>query len=220
MIRWPGRSVRLAALGVCAGLVAGAGLLACGEPSPEEIVEGKPWRVTVYYTVVESFHSGPRQEVTGCLTTDCEHGDDSLGEYPRSFADRVKEEGSGRITSGAHTGNYLNWSYDIGYWLDTAARNAQGGVLEPFRSAAADGVPDGTRLRLVECGEHDSGGDVPADVCGPLQAGQWQIQDAFTPGLGGAQHIDLYIGEESEPDFTTNSPMYVSLRNAALTVER
>jgi hypothetical protein len=189
-------------------------LLTCGGPSPEKVVEGKPWLVTVYYTAVESLHRGPLHEVTGCLTTECENGDDPLGQYPRSFVDAVKEEGSGRITSGGHAGKYLNWSYNIGYWLDTAPRNAHGGVLEPFRSAAADGVPDGTRLRLVDCGEHDSGDDVSSDVCGALRAGQWQIQDRFTPGFGGPQHIDLYIGEEDGPDFTTTTDQVTGGRGA------
>jgi len=211
---------RLVVLGACAGL----GMVSCGGPSTKEIVEGRPWLVTVYYTAVESLHHDEAVEVTGCLGGDCENGDDPLGRYPRGFAEAVEEEGSGRITSGAHAGKYLNWSYDIGYWLDTAPRNAHGGALEPFRSAAADGVPDGTRLRLVDCGEFgsgefDPGDDVPPAVCSALQAGQWQIQDRFTPGLGGPQHIDLYIGEESGSDFTSTGALYVSLHNVAFTLE-
>lgn len=210
------RRLSVLALGVCAwsGMVA-----ACGKPSAKEIVEGGPWRVTVYYTAVESFHDDERVEVTGCRSGDCANGDDVIGRYPRGFAEAVREEGSGRITSGEHDGKYLNWSYDIGYWLDTAPRNALGGALEPFHSAAADEVPDGTRLRLVNCGEFDSGDDVPPAVCSALQAGQWQIQDRFTPGLGGSQHIDLYIGEESEPDFTSTGALYVSLRNAEFAID-
>lgn len=191
----------------------------CESRSPAEIVEGKPWLVTVYYTAVESFHHGPLVEVTGCATGECAKGHDSLGQYPRDFVDAVREEGTGRITSGEHAGKYLNWSYDIEYWLDSAPRNAHGGVLEPFRSAAADEVPDGTRLRLVDCGRLDSGGPVPSEVCQTLRNGNWQIQDRFTPGFGGPQHIDLYIGEENEPNFTTTSALYVSMQGARFTVE-
>jgi hypothetical protein len=195
------------------------GVPACGGPSTEEIVERKPLLVTVYYTAVESFHRGPPVEVTGCAARECANGDDSLGQYPHGFAEAVREEGAGRITSGTHAGKYLNWSYDIGYWLDSAPRNAHGGALEPFRSAAADGVPDGTRLRLVDCGRLDSGSPVPFEVCETLRNGNWAIQDRFTPGFGGPQHIDLYIGEESELDFTTAGALYVSLHDAGFTVE-
>jgi hypothetical protein len=211
--RLPRRLLALLALG------ASMSSAACANPSPAEIVEGKPWLVTVYYTAVESFHSSPAVEVTGCAAGDCANGNDSLGRYPRGFVEAVREEGSGRITSGAHAGKYLNWSYDIEYWLDSAPRNAYGGELEPFRSAAADDVPHGTRLRLVDCGRLDSGGPVPSEVCETLRNGEWEIQDQFTPGIGGAQHIDLYIGEESELDFTTASALYVSLHGAGFTVK-
>lgn len=200
-------------------LTLAAAASSCGYRSPAEIVEEKPWLVTVYYTAVESFHRGPLVEVTGCATGECTKDDDSLGRYPRGFVNAVREEGAGRITSGAHAGKYLNWSYDIEYWLDSAPQNAHGGVLEPFRSAAADEVPDGTRLRLADCGRLDSGAPVPPKVCQTLRNGEWQIQDRFTPGFGGPQHIDLYIGEESEPDFTTTSALYVSMYDASFTVE-
>jgi hypothetical protein len=200
------------------GVSANFGMLACGDPSTEEIVEGKPWLVTVYYTAVESFHEGPHVEVTGCTVSECDGGNDSLGRYPHGFVEAVRVEGSGRITSGANAGKYLNWSYDIGYWLDTAPRNAHGGELEPFRSAAADEIPDGTRLRLADCGRFDSGDEVQPDVCEALRNGKWEVQDRFTPGLGGPQHIDLYIGEESEPDFTKVGALYVSLHGASFTV--
>jgi hypothetical protein len=208
--------VHLAVVAACAG----SSLTACGRPSPEELVEGRPWLVTVYYTAVESFHDGPLVEVTGCRSRGCAERDESLGRYPRSFADAVREEGTGRITSGEHAGRYLNWSYDIEYWLDDSPRNAHGGTLEPFRSAAADGIPDGTSLRLVDCGTQENGQAAPAEVCRALGAGRWRIEDRFTPGLGGDAHIDLYIGEEDIPDFTTAGETYVSLRDADFVVER
>ncbi|HEY0639020.1 MAG TPA: hypothetical protein VGD67_15325 [Pseudonocardiaceae bacterium] len=208
--------VHLAAVALCAG----SSLTACGQPPPAELVEDRRWLVTVYYTAVESFHDGPLGEVKGCRTRGCATRDETLGSYPRGFADAVREEGTGRITSGEHAGRYLNWSYDIEYWLDDAPRDAHGGVLEPFRSAAADGIPDGTRLRLVDCGTDESGRAVPAGACRTLTAGRWQIRDRFTPGRGGDSHIDLYIGEEDVPDFTTDGETYVSLHDAAFAVER
>lgn len=211
---------RLAA--VVLGLCLAATSAACGQDAEDvaEDVEGRPWLVTVYYTAVESFHDGQRVDVTGCPALGCERRDEPLGSYPRTFADAVRDEGTGRITSGDHAGRYLNWSYDIGYWLDTAPRDASGGALEPFRSAAADGVPLGTGLRLLDCGRLDSDEAAPADVCEPLTAADWEIRDQFTPGLGGESHIDLYIGEEDTPDFTRTGRLYVTLRDARFVVRR
>ncbi len=39
--------------------------------------------------------------LTGCPELDCEHGDDPLGRYPRDFVGAVRDEGTGRITSGS-----------------------------------------------------------------------------------------------------------------------
>ncbi|NYE71422.1 hypothetical protein BKA15_002751 [Microlunatus parietis] len=107
------------------------------------------WEVTVYYTAVESFHHGEPIAVTGCPVLDCENGDDPLGRYPSDFVTAVKDEGTGRITSGKHAGRYLNWSHGVGYWLDTEARNSYGDALRPFSSAAtdADVLPRGSRSR-------------------------------------------------------------------------
>jgi len=163
--------------------------------SPGEVgTESVGWQVTVYYTAVESFHSGQAKQVTGCPQLECQHGRDDLGSYPKDFVQAVQDEGTGRITSGAHAGGYLNWSSDTGYWLDTVPRNANGGTLEPFRSAAADGLAQGSRISLVRCGRTSEGTAVVPDVCAKLSGATWQITDAFTPGLGGDLHIDLYIG--------------------------
>lgn len=171
------------------------------------------WLVTVYYTAVESFHHGNPTNVTGCPSLDCSHGHDNLGTYPGSFVAAVREEGSGRLTSGAHAGRYLNWSSNVGYWLDSAPRDSYGRPLQAFRSAASDTLSKGTAVRLVDCGQNH--GQVPRTVCKRLEAGHWQIRDQFTPGYGGPQHIDLYIGEENEPNFT-RSPTYSTLHQAAL----
>jgi len=203
-------------------LVSGASLMAgsvgCGGPSTAELVE-KPWLVTVYYTAVESLHDDAPVPVTGCAGRGCTGRDEPLGQYPHGFVSAVRAEGSGRVTSGSHAGKYLNWSYDIGFWLDEAPRDAHGRSLQPFRSAAADQLPDGTNLRLVECGRLDSGDPVPDGVCAALRAGQWEILDRFTPGYGGQRHIDLYIGEETEKGFTVSNPLYTSLENARFALE-
>jgi hypothetical protein len=55
-------------------------------------------------------------------------------------------------------------------------------------------------------------------VCARLRAARWTVRDEFTPGLGGARHIDLYIGEEDRRDFTEESPNYVTCNDARIAV--
>lgn len=159
--------------------------------------EWSDWTVGVYYTAVESYYDGPGEIVLGCTDFACTKPNVEIGMLPRDFVAAVRDEGTGRITSGPHAGEYLNWSYDIGFRLDDQPRDANGQVLQPFRSAAATGLDPGTRLRLTDCGLVD-----PADqaVCARLEAAEWTVGDEFTPGLGGPRHLDLYIGEESDDE--------------------
>ncbi|MFI7601677.1 hypothetical protein [Actinoplanes sp. NPDC049681] len=171
------------------------------------------WEVTVYYTAVEAYHSGEAETVTGCPRIDCAHGDQDLGAYKSDFVAAVREEGAGRTAGGA----YLNWSHDVGFWLDTRPRDTGGRALRPFVSAAADpGVlARGTQFRIADCGHADDGSRPAAKVCAALRAARWTVTDEFTPGLGGSKHIDAYIGEETGPDFTS-SPWYLTLQGATL----
>jgi hypothetical protein len=173
------------------------------------------WTVTVYYTAVEKYHSGPPTRVTGCAHLDCSHGTADLGTYPADFVTAVKDEGTGRTAAG----RYLNWSYDTGYWLDDAPRDTAGRPLRPFASAAADpGVlAADTRFTITGCGRTDDGSVSPVDVCAKLRAARWTITDEFTPGLGGKRHIDVYIGEETGPGFT-DGPWYTTLQGATLQI--
>ena len=173
------------------------------------------WTVTVYYTAVERFHRGATARVRGCPGLQCANGDADLGSYPESFVDAVAEEGTGRTSAG----RYLNWSDDVGYWLDVAPRDSAGRALRPFESAAADAdvMPAGTRFTIADCGRDDDDGPIPAAVCTRLRAARWVITDEFTPGLGGGHHVDVYIGEESGPDFT-DSDWYTTLNSAWLLI--
>ncbi len=180
-------------------------------PAPSD--RSGDWLVTVYYTPVESFHPGRTTEVTGCGIRDCAFGDSLLGSYPVEFVDAVHQEGTGRITSGPHAGGFLNWSVNVGFWIDDAPRDAYGGVLQPYRTAAANTLDPGTRVRVLDCGE----GAVHRDVCERLRDGEWRIHDQFTPGFGGDKHIDLYIGEQDRADFTY-SPLFTTLRGATVAI--
>jgi len=176
--------------------------------------------VTVYYTAVESFHSGSSQTVRGCTIRDCAFGNSDLGTYPRSFVQAVQDEGTGRITSGASAGRYLNWSYDVGYWLDTIPSDSYGAALVPMVTAAADSdvAHRGQRFRLVAPLLQDDGEPLADPFASQILGATWTVNDEFTPGLGGAAHIDIYIGEEDRVDFTGTSPKYMTLHNATMLV--
>ncbi|QIS15434.1 hypothetical protein [Nocardia arthritidis] len=177
------------------GLLAVSVLAAACDAGPEN--EWSDWTVGVYYTAVQSFYDGPTHTVRGCADFDCTESDTELGEFPDDFIDAVRDQGTGRITDGPHAGEYLNWSYDVGFRLDNQPRDPNGAVLQPFRSAAADGLEPGTRLRLTDCGIIDAKDD---RTCAKFKAAEWVIGDESTPGLGGPKHIDLYVGEETEED--------------------
>jgi len=174
------------------------------------------WEVTVYYTAVAALHTDKAVAVTGCPTIDCEKGrnQQDLGRLPASFVRAVKDEGTGRIAAG----KYLNWSYDTGYWLDTAPRDTAGRPLVPWVSAAADSgvLRAGSRFTILRCG---TAADVTAAVCAKLKTPTWTIVDEFTPGLGGSKHVDVYIGEETGPGFT-DSDLYATLDGATLSAVR
>lgn len=174
--------------------------------------------VTVYYTAVESFHSGPDERVTGCLVRDCANGGADLGTYPRSFIDAVRSEGTGRITSGARSGTYLNWSYDVGFWVDSIPSDSYGGALIPMSTAASDSslAHRGQRFRLIAPLVTDDGERLTEPFASQILGATWTVNDEFTPGLGGDSHVDLYIGEEDQPDFTRSSPKFTTLSGATL----
>ncbi|WP_250280639.1 MULTISPECIES: hypothetical protein [unclassified Frankia] len=206
--------------GITAVLV--AGVAACGPEPGRPVGERSPgrWEITVYYTAVESYHAGSPLAVRGCPRRDCAFGDDLLGTFPEDFAQAVRDEGTGRITSGPRRGSFLNWSHDTGFWLDDIPADSAGRALVPFRTAAADAgtLPPGTAFLVEDCGREEDGSGIDPDACAALRRGRWEVRDEFTPGLGGPGHVDLYIGEEDRPDFSGTSPRYLTGVGARLTV--
>ncbi|WP_410599342.1 hypothetical protein [Amycolatopsis sp. lyj-90] len=188
-----------------AAVLLACSLAGCG------VEESTGWTATVYYTAVEEFHHEPPVGVRGCPDRDCVFGDADLGRHPAGFVAAVREEGTGRLQAGG----YLNWSHNVGYWLDSEPRDAAGDALRPFVSAAADpGVlARGTAFRLMDCGRFPAG-----EVCARLLDARWVVVDEFTPGFGGDRHVDLYLGEETGPGFTTG-PWYATLAGATVRQE-
>ncbi|HEY2706210.1 MAG TPA: hypothetical protein VGL20_21210 [Candidatus Dormibacteraeota bacterium] len=185
---------------------------AAGGPAPAG------WRLTVYYTAVESFHTGTPVAVTGCdLNADeCSNGTTQLGNYPADFVARVKDEGTGRITQkGSYRGRYLAWDAQGGFSIDTSASDANGNPLRPFVSAAADeGVPLGTHLRVLDCGLDSTTGRPPAAAdCGRLSGPDWVVDDRSGKAAG-SREIDLYAGEEDRPNFENTVSYVIATVNA------
>ncbi|HEV7465712.1 MAG TPA: hypothetical protein VGP96_05405 [Candidatus Dormibacteraeota bacterium] len=175
------------------------------------------WKLTVYYTAVESFHHGNRVPVTGCDlgANECSNGSAPLGSYPDDFVARVKDEGTGRITSGKYAGKFLAWDAQGGFSLDTSASDAAGNPLRPFISAAADdAVPLGTHLRVLDCGVESTTRQAPtAGDCGRLTAPDWLVTDR-NGNAAGSRELNLYVGEEDRADFENAASYVIATINA------
>jgi hypothetical protein len=197
-----------------AGAGAGAGQ-GSASPSAAAAVPGTQappgWKLTVYYTAVESFHHGNRVPVTGCdlQANECSNGTAPLGSYPDDFVAKVKDEGTGRITSGTYAGKFLAWDAQGGFSLDTSASDAAGNPLRPFVSAAADdSVPLGTHVKVLDCGVDSTTKQAPAAAdCGRLSAPDWVVTDR-NGNAAGSRELNLYVGEEDRADFD-NAVSYV-----------
>ncbi|MEA2672358.1 MAG: hypothetical protein QOG45_2578 [Chloroflexota bacterium] len=216
--------------------VLGAAAVSCGSSSPGGSVnagtptghgsaatavpgtQGPPgWRLAAYYTAVESFHHGNPVPVTGCGldANECSNGTTPLGSYPDDFVARVKDEGTGRITSGRYAGNFLAWDPEGGYSLDTSASDAAGNPLRPFVSAAADdGVPLGTHVKVLDCGVDATTRQAPgAGDCARLSAPDWVVTDR-NGSPAGSRTLNLYVGEEDRTDFDRAVPYVIATVNA------
>jgi hypothetical protein len=177
------------------------------------------WELSTYFTPVETFYSGALIEVVGCTELECEHGQELLGQFPSDFVRAVQEEGTGRFTSPSVRADatHLNWSINVGYWLDTAIRDARGAVLEPYVSVAADtSIPYVTGVTIVGCG-HDAvdGEELLPAVCDQIRSAQGVVRDRFSQGQVG-KHLDLYIGEQDQVDFISQSPRAIHVLDAVV----
>ncbi|NEA24149.1 hypothetical protein, partial [Actinomadura bangladeshensis] len=190
---------------------------ASAQPRPQPLGRAGGWRVTTYYTALESLYDGERKAVKGCTRFHCSHGKAPLGSYPADFLKVVQMEGSGRITAGPQRGRYLNWSHSVGFWLDDTTRDSRGRPLKPWTSAAADKsvLARGRRFAIVECGRDGTGRPIKSTVCEAFRKARWTVTDLFRPGYGGANHADVYIGEEKGSRLS-ESPFYTTLNGATL----
>ena len=199
-----------------AGCGGGAGSASTSSPTTSATAPSASsgWRITVYYTAVMAFYSGSPQTVYGCSDLVCSKKNAYLGIFPSDFVNVVKTEGTGKIANGS----FLNWSIDVGYWMDSAPRDAQGNALVAYQSAAADpSITYGKTFRVLSCGA-DTETKTPTDaaVCSTYQAPKWLVSDRFTAGAVG-KHVDLYIGEQDSVNFTAKAQI-IDASNAALEI--
>ena len=201
-------------------------LLAPMAPIPIERVEtlavAKPqvagvashgWEISMYFTAVETYYQGPLVELRGCPVIDCSNGTADLGRHPGDFLAAVKEEGSGRLASGVAKTQYVNWSIDVGYWLDSAPRDARGSALQPYVSAAADpSIEYVSTFLVVDCGSDVLTGEAADQgLCDSISRATWIVRDRFTAGVVG-KHLDLYVGEQESADLLgADSPLIHTL---------
>lgn len=165
------------------------------------------WHITTYFSAVESFFTGAPIDITGCLDVDCASPgdpDSALGTYPSDFVDTVQAEGTGKITSGASAGRFLNWSGSepgSGFWLDDAPRDAQGNALVAYVSAAAhETYPYGASFTVLDCGvDQTTLEPMDAQACSDFRQAAWQVRDRFESNTE-VKHVDLYIGLQTTAD--------------------
>jgi len=173
------------------------------------------WRATVYFTPRDTNYPGAPRSISGCEDYCAPGTEKSLGSYSNAFLDVVVAHGTGYITSGAYTGQYLNWSTGVGgtgYWISALPRSASGAGLVAFASAAATGsLSMGTRFRIAACGRNVFGGSQNMAVCQSLISTTFTVIDRFEPGAATAsRQVDLYLGVEPAGERFDASPFYIS----------
>ncbi len=202
-----------------AGLFAGCGTQTASRPpgampsasaSPSTAAAGQAtagWHLTVYYTPVESYHGAPLKPIADCAGA-------ALGQHSADFLDHVQTEGFGRVVAPVRGSRYLGWDFDRHCWF--MAATPVGANDRPLRAwasmAAAPGaLATGTGVRVIGCGSN-----VPDTVCARVEAAHWTVDDRCSNGCSDPRHLDLYIGEEDQPQFQDQSPNYFEAHGAVV----
>ena len=160
--RRPGaRRRRLPALFGWLALALLAFAASCGggnQPSPGT---GGGWRLTVYYTPVESYHGGSRDPISGCQGAD-------LGSHSHELLTTIKTEGFGRLATPVEGRSHLGWDFDRRCWFLAAAPvGANDRPLRPWVSTAAHpNIAIGTRVSVRKCG-----GQLDRSLCDRVRGG-------------------------------------------------
>jgi hypothetical protein len=164
------------------------------------------WHLTVYYTPVESYHPSARRAISDCAG-------EYLGQHSLDFLERVQIEGFGRMIAPVHGDGYLGWSFDRQCWFRASTPVGSGDrPLQAWVSTAASPtVPAGTRVQVISCG-----GDIQAGACTRVKRAAWTVDDRCSVGCQDSRHLDLYIGEEDQPDFESASPNYFDSQGAVV----
>lgn len=165
------------------------------KPTPNGSVSNG-WRLTVYYTPVEQYHSGEEEHVPG------------VGSMSKAFLEILRLEGVGKISKGPHTGKYLHYTPALGYWLTEEPLDAQGKTLIKMKTMAApSNIKFGTQVKILDCG------NISKPACGQISNLTWVVSDRFGDDPN-EKHFDLYIGEEDRENFLKNHPLVFASDNA------
>jgi len=164
------------------------------------------WRLTVYYTPVESYHGGAREAISGCQG-------ENLGSHSHDFLARIQIEGFGRLSDPVTGRGYLGWDFGRHCW--SLAAGPVGASDRPLRSwvsaAAHPSIAIGTRLVIRYCGS-----GVDSSVCDHVRAAHWVVDDRCSIGCSNPKHLDLYIGEEDRANFEEDNPNYFEATGATV----
>ncbi len=203
------------ACGVMAPVPSNEAPLRGGSPGPSVASASLPspavsggWHLTVYYTPVESYHGPPIRSITDCSGRD-------LGRHSSEFLDHVQTEGFGRVGAPLQKMSYLGWNFDRRCWF--AATTPVGADDRPLRAwisvAAPTTVSFGASVRVDGCGS-----DIDATTCTRVRGAAWVVDDRFSADPSDPKHLDLYVGEEDEPNFEDQSPHYFEVHGASVRV--
>ncbi|MFJ5776385.1 hypothetical protein [Streptomyces sp. NPDC093094] len=157
------------------------------------------YTLTVYYTPSEVYHHGPRRSIRDRVCA----GQSLPDTFPADYLDRVGLEGFGKNARG----DYLGWDFTRHCYFSTEQSpvGSHDNPLVPWRSVAANHLPSGTRIRVVDCGEGLSAG-----ICARVRSADWRVDDLCSIGCDDARHLDLYIGEQTRADLEDQHSYFVT----------
>lgn len=128
-----------------------------------------------------------------------------LGSFREGFLRAVRLQGWGRGDGDGNDGRYLGFYRARGYYLHAYPLDSRGGELVPWRTAASNSLPRGTRVRILALPE-----DLPRfpEVRQRLLTTEFVVLDR---GSGLREHqLDLYVGDQAQADqFRAPEALYI-----------
>ncbi|MFJ7275514.1 hypothetical protein [Kitasatospora sp. NPDC098663] len=157
------------------------------------------YTLTVYYTPSEAFFHGPARSIRDQACA----GQDLPDDHPGDYLDRVALEGFGKTVHG----DYLGWDFTRHCYFTTGQPpvGSHENPLVPWHSVAANQLPPGTRIRVLDCGQ-----GLSTDICARVKSADWHVDDLCSIGCDDAKHLDLYIGEQTHANLEDQDSYFVT----------